>query len=214
MSNSTITKKEEWDAIAAEFYPYFINWIKAHATSVDEIETYNSLIGVKSLPARLDLGGVRKNVLVPLSAITAHTDDSAENANQAAQRANNAAANAEVAANKANEAVERVNESIDGLESVKNDVLDACNDATLAANRANDLSDHPPKIGSNKNWWIWNENLREYVDSNIIAEGNFLYSNIQIDPETMHLIIHAPKELGEPMFELDQVTGHLILKLS
>lgn len=213
MSNPSITKKEEWDAMAQEFYAYFLNWLKANGTSVDEIEEYNSLVGVKSLPARLDLGGVRKNVLIPIKILTKLQDDASENADSSADKANQAALNANVAADKANSAADRANEASDQLESIISDVESACDNANTAADRANELAEHPPKIGANKNWWIWNEDTQTYVDTNIIAEGNFLYSVFQIEPETLHLEIYAPKELEEQMFEIDKESGHLKLKL-
>lgn len=63
------TSKAEWDAFFAEMQPRYLEWLKANGTSVDNIETYDSVVGVKTLPARYDLGGVRKTVLVPFTAI-------------------------------------------------------------------------------------------------------------------------------------------------
>lgn len=63
------TTNEEWDAFFAEMHPRLLEWLKVNGISVDSIETYDSVVGVKTLPARYDLGGVRKTVLVPLTAI-------------------------------------------------------------------------------------------------------------------------------------------------
>lgn len=213
MSNSTITKKEEWDAIAAQFYPYFLKWLERSGTSVDEIEEYNSIEGVRSLPARLDLGGVRKNVLVPLRVLTEHTEDSALDARAAAAGARTSAALANFMAEKAETAAQRADAARESLEETKGLVEDACQTANSAAERVNELCSHPPEIGGNKNWWMWNESLGAYQDTGILAEGHFDYSTMLIDEESMHLILVAPKELEEPQFELEEETGHLYLKL-
>lgn len=70
MSTPFQTSKAEWDAFFAEMQPRLLEWLKSNGTSVDKIETYESTVGVKSLPARYELGGVRKTVLVPLAALT------------------------------------------------------------------------------------------------------------------------------------------------
>lgn len=141
MSNSTITKKEEWDAIAAEFHPYFLEYLKKKGTSVDSIEEYRSLEGVRCLPARLELGGVRKTVLVPVSILCKDALDAADNANRAAQGADEATARADQATDRANASAQRADEATADLSREKTAVLEACDAANSAADAANSAAD-------------------------------------------------------------------------
>ena len=40
-----------------------------------------------------------------------------------------------------------------------------------AAQKVEDATTHQPMIGENKNWFVWDANTNEYVDSGILAEG-------------------------------------------
>lgn len=45
-------------------------------------------------------------------------------------------------------------------------------DAVLeAAQNVKDATVHPPMIGENKNWWLWDFDTEDYVDSGICAKG-------------------------------------------
>ena len=40
---------------------------------------------------------------------------------------------------------------------------------------AKEMNDHPPKMGSNGNWWQWDLSKHEYVDTGVIARGGAMY---------------------------------------
>lgn len=180
MSSPSITRKEEWDAIAEEFYAYFLSWLRTKGTSVDDIEEYNSLVGVKSLPARLELAGVRKNVLVPIKTLTSINDEAVEKANQAAQKALDASVTANTAADRANTAADNADKAREQLEDTIADVEYACQNANRAASRADEIAQHPPKIGTNNNWWFWNEWTGLYEDSNVSAHGGAFLNLVEV----------------------------------
>lgn len=40
---------------------------------------------------------------------------------------------------------------------------------------AKEMNGHPPKMGSNGNWWQWDLSKHEYVDTGVIARGGAMY---------------------------------------
>lgn len=44
---------------------------------------------------------------------------------------------------------------------------------------AQELNDHPPKMGSNGNWWQWDLSKHEYVDTGVIARGGAMYPSFR-----------------------------------
>lgn len=119
-----------------EFKSYFLEYLRSTGTAVDDIETYESLDGVKSLPARYDLGGVKKTVLVPLDLLTLDVRDRIEESKTATERANQAASSAEVASARAERAADDADTAREGLEQIKADATEATDAANRAANRA------------------------------------------------------------------------------
>lgn len=47
------------------------------------------------------------------------------------------------------------------------------------ADLAKEMNDHPPKIGSNGNWWQWDLSKHEYVDTGVIARGGAMYPSFR-----------------------------------
>ena len=44
---------------------------------------------------------------------------------------------------------------------------------------AKEMNDHPPKMGSNGNWWQWDLSKHEYVDTGVIAQGGAMYPSFR-----------------------------------
>lgn len=44
---------------------------------------------------------------------------------------------------------------------------------------AKEMNDHPPKMGSNGNWWQWDLSKQEYVDTGVIARGGAMYPSFR-----------------------------------
>lgn len=104
MSNRQ-TSQLELEALSAILAPVFLEYLRTNGTAVDRIEIATSLDGITSLPARMSLGGVEKNVLAPLSLLTKDVDAQINAASQAAAKANSAADNAEAAAKQVTDAI-------------------------------------------------------------------------------------------------------------
>lgn len=99
------TTQAELEAFYAKALPGFLEYLKSHSTSVGSIELATTLEGITSLPARQSIGGVEKNVLAPLSLLTADVDIQVEACKIAATAANTAATDANAAAKKVTDAI-------------------------------------------------------------------------------------------------------------
>lgn len=44
---------------------------------------------------------------------------------------------------------------------------------------AKEMNDHPPKMGSNGNWWQWDLSKHEYADTGVIARGGAMYPSFR-----------------------------------
>lgn len=84
-------------------------------------------------------------------------------------------------------------------------------EARTQANRAKVHADNPPKMGSNGNWWKWDETKDAYVDTGILAKGGVLYPVFDIDLDTMELKMTYQDDVAADMFELNP-EGSLIFK--
>ena len=49
----------------------------------------------------------------------------------------------------------------------------------LQTDIAKEMNDHPPKMGSNGNWWQWDLSKHEYVDTGVIARGGAMYPSFR-----------------------------------
>ena len=123
------TRQTEHEAFYAELMPGFLEYLGRSASDVDSIELATTLEGVNSLPARLDIGGVTKTVLVPLTLLTKEVD-----ANIAACVAATTAAN--TAASEASAAAKKVTDSITDIATQKQAALNAAASANSAASAA------------------------------------------------------------------------------
>lgn len=55
------------------------------------------------------------------------------------------------------------------------DTLTALTESEKQTNLAQELNDHPPKMGDNGNWWQWDLSKHTYVDTEVIARGGAMY---------------------------------------
>lgn len=120
------TSQRELEAFYAMALPGFLDYLKVHGTSVDRVEMATTIEGITSLPGRYRLGGVEKNVLVPMDLLTKGVDIQIEACREATTNANTAADNAYAAAL-------RVETAIEDVGAVKQAALDAAAEALEAA---------------------------------------------------------------------------------
>lgn len=124
------TTQAELEAICAELYPVFMEYVRTHSSGTGDIELHNSIEGVDSLPANYSLGGVEKIVRVPLSLLTKDVDIQIAACVDATTAANTAAVDA-------NAAAKRVTDAIVDISTQKQAALDAAASANAAATAAN-----------------------------------------------------------------------------
>lgn len=55
------------------------------------------------------------------------------------------------------------------------DTLTALTESEKQTNLAQELNDHPHKMGDNGNWWQWDLSKHTYVDTGVIARGGAMY---------------------------------------
>ena len=120
------TSQRELEAFYAMALPGFLDYLKVHGTSVDRVEMATTIEGITSLPGRYRLGGVEKNVLVPMDLLTKGVDIEIEACREATVNANTAADNA-------NAAARRVETAKEDVGAVKQAALDAAAEALEAA---------------------------------------------------------------------------------
>lgn len=123
------TSQRELETFYAMALPGFLEYLAAHGTAVDRVEIATTTEGVTSLPARYRLGGVEKNVLVPLDLLTKDVDVQIAACGEAVAKALAAADNAAAAALRVETAVEDVDE-------VKQAALYAASEASRGASAA------------------------------------------------------------------------------
>lgn len=82
------------------------------------------------------------------------------------------------AANKANEAADKANQAVEEIEGI-------VDDAIAATDKAEEIASNPPKIVDN-NWWIYNYDTKQYVNTGIAAIGDaFTYKKEYPSVEAM-----------------------------
>lgn len=138
------TSQEELQAFYAMALPGFLEYIKNNGTSVDKIEMATTLEGINSLPALMQLGGVEKTVLAPLSLLTKDIDIQIENCIDATENANTSATEASAAA-------KRVTDAIVDISTQKQEALNAATFANTAATSANTAATAANVAASNAN---------------------------------------------------------------
>lgn len=134
--------------------------------------------------------------LISFAELRGPVEDAAEEARQAAQEAGEATVAAGEAIVNANAATKSANE--------------AAGIANTQAGRAKEWADHPTVMKENGNWWKWDEEKKEYVDTGSLAKGGVLYPSFEINIDDMHLYMIYQDEISSDMFELKD--GHLIFK--
>ncbi len=88
---------------------------------------------------------------------------------------------------------------------------DAAKEAKDAADRLNDLSDHPAEIREGY-WWQWNEETGEYENTGERADGNTLFATFDIDLATGELSMTTPDRYDGAQFALDN-NGNLTVEI-
>lgn len=82
------------------------------------------------------------------------------------------------AANKANEAADKANQAVEEIEGI-------VDDAITATDKAEEIASNPPKIVGG-NWWIYDYDTKQYVDTGIVAIGDaFTYKKEYPSVEAM-----------------------------
>lgn len=61
----------------------------------------------------------------------------------------------------------------------QSDTNTAIINSMLQTELAKEMNDHPPKMGSNGNWWQWDLPKHEYVDTGVIARGGAMYPSFR-----------------------------------
>ncbi len=61
----------------------------------------------------------------------------------------------------------------------QSDTNTAIINSMLQTDLAKEMNDHPPKMGSNGNWWQWDLSKHEYVDTGVIARGGAMYPSFR-----------------------------------
>lgn len=61
----------------------------------------------------------------------------------------------------------------------QSDTNTAIINSMLQTELAKEMNDHPPKMGSNGNWWQWDLSKHEYVDTGVIARGGAMYPSFR-----------------------------------
>lgn len=93
--------------------------------------------------------------------------ESARNSNETARQ------NAETTRN-SNEVARKTAET-----KRQQDTSAAINNSKTQTDLAKEMNDHPPKTGSNGNWWQWDLSKHEYVDTGVIARGGAMYPSFR-----------------------------------
>lgn len=174
-----IDNNQEFEALCARLLPKFNEYLQRHSKNIFSCELATSLDGISSMPALYSLKGVQKQVIAPLSLLTKDVDVKIEEAKQATEAAN-------TAAGKANDAAASVTQATLDLTTERKKVEDAvtasktATEAAITSSKAQtdlaqELNEHPVKMGDNGNWWQWNIKTHAYEDTGIVARGGAMY---------------------------------------
>lgn len=96
-------------------------------------------------------------------------------------------------------------------ESIKN-AEEATAGAKEQADRTKEYADNPPKIGDNGNWWVWDEEKKQYRDTGTFARGDTMFATFDIDIKTGSLICTTPDKYTGPNFSLEN--GELYVNIN
>lgn len=84
---------------------------------------------------------------------------------------------------------------------------ESAGDAADSADKAEQYSGNPPII-KDGNWWTWDADAQEYVDTGEPSRGNLMFAAFWLDPETGDLYMYTDDEYTGPGFRLTE-TGDL-----
>ena len=98
-----------------------------------------------------------------------------DNANIAAIKATTAATNADKATASANTATAEANTATTNANTAATNAGEATEASKTQTAIAQELNEHPVKMGDNGNWWQWNIRTHAYEDTGIVARGGAMY---------------------------------------
>lgn len=195
-----IENDTEFEALCARLLPKFNEYLQRHSKNIFSCELATSLDGISTMPALYSKDGVQKQVIAPLSLLTKDVDIRIEEAKQATEAT--LSSKAAIESNEAKrQAAEQTRQSQEqarmdsetkrataenariaaeaGRVTAENkridDTLTALTESEKQTNLAQELNDHPSKIGDNGNWWQWDLSKHTYVDTGVIARGGAMY---------------------------------------
>lgn len=105
------------------------------------------------------------------------TRQSQESARQKQETARAEAENKRIAAESGRVLAE--NSRVSAENKRQSDTNTAIINSMLQTDLAKEMNDHPPKMGSNGNWWQWDLSKHEYVDTGVIARGGAMYPSFR-----------------------------------
>lgn len=97
--------------------------------------------------------------------------------------------------------------------TIKKNAETATGNANTQANRAKEQADNPPRMGENGNWWQWDDTLKKYVDTGVLAKGGVIYPTFSIEEEDMVLYMSFEDEVSPQLIKFDETTGELFLNV-
>lgn len=97
--------------------------------------------------------------------------------------------------------------------TIKKNAETATGNANTQADRAKEQADNPPKMGDNGNWWQWDDTLKKYVDTGVLAKGGVIYPTFSIEEEDMILYMSFEDEVSPQLIKFDETTGELFLNV-
>lgn len=97
--------------------------------------------------------------------------------------------------------------------TIKKNAETATGNANTQADRAKEQADNPPRMGENGNWWQWDDTLKKYVDTGVLAKGGVIYPTFSIEEEDMVLYMSFEDEVSPQLIKFDETTGELFLNV-
>lgn len=94
-------------------------------------------------------------------------------------------------------------EVISSINDAKDNANNSASAATDAANRANKISEHPPKVGEDGFWYRYDETIKEYVKTDKYSKGGVDYPTFDIDDSDMGLYVEVSEETDPTRFSIE-----------
>lgn len=96
--------------------------------------------------------------------------------------------------------------------TIKKNAETATGNANTQAARAKEQADHPTMMGDNGNWWQWDDTLKKYVDTGVLAKGGVIYPTFVIEDDLVLYMIFED-EVSPQLIKFDEATGMLVLNV-